>query len=375
LKILQLTAHFRPNIGGVETHLDDLVNSLVKKGWFVTVLTYRPLTTKAKWKIYERDKTISIFRIPYLPNLFYKLLSFPLLEFLYLFLGLFMVTPSIIFIKNPDIIHAHGLVAGFVACFWGKIFRKRVIISTHSVYGFSKKGIYRNFASWIFQNADYCLGLSQQAVEEILSLGINKLKVRKFTYWIDLEKFKRVENAKVKLKWKDRFIVLFVGRLVSEKGIAELLESAKNWNKDIYLVIIGLGPLESEINEISQRYKNIKYMGFVSQDKLPLYYSASDLLIVPSTSEEGFGRVILEALSCGTPVVGADRGAISEAINDDVGKLIDVSPENIKRTVEYFYTYRDKLAQLAKKCRNFAERRYSEKNVETIIRIYNKSFK
>jgi len=185
-----------------------------------------------------------------------------------------------------------------------------------------------------------------------------------------LEKFKRNEEAKIKLNWKDKFIVLFVGRLIPEKGLTELLESAKKWDQYINLVIIGSGPLESKVREISSKYKNVEFIGVVNQDNLPIYYSGADVLIVPSTSEEGFGRVILEALACGTPVIGANRGAISEAINENVGKLIDISPKNITQAVEYFYESRDKLAELAKNCRNFAERRYSEKNVEAIINVY-----
>lgn len=372
MKVLQLTAHFKPNIGGVETHLDDLVNTLLKRGWIVTVLTYRPLTTRAKWQIYESKSGILIIRIPWLPYFFYQFISLPLLEFLYLFPGLFIVTPLVLIMKNPDIIQAHGLVAGFVACFWGKLFGKRVVVSTHSIYNFPKKGMYRNFAIWIFKTADYCLGLSKKARDEILSLGISKLKVNNFTYWIDLERFKRVDNARVKLNWQDKFIVLFVGRLIVEKGLVELLESAKDWNQNIKLVIIGSGPLEAKIKEVSSKYKNIEFRGIVNQDKLPLYYSGSDLLIVPSTSEEGFGRVILEALACGTPVIGAERGAIIEAMDETVGRFIKVNPANIKDTVEYLFTHPMELKKLARNSREFAERRYSEKNADTIIRAYEK---
>lgn len=370
MKILQLTAHFRPNIGGVETHLDDLVNALLKRNWDVTVLTYRPLTTNTKWMIYESKSGVTIIRIPWAPYFFYPFISVPLLEFIYLLPGLFIAAPFILIMKNPDVIHAHGLVAGFVACFWGKLFGKRVIVSTHSIYGFPKKGIYRNFATRIFKVADYCLGLSKKATYEILSLGIDKTRVKTFTYWIDLEKFKLIDKAKFNLGWNYKFIVLFVGRLVSEKGLSELLESAKNWDQNIKLKIIGSGPFESKIKRASSKCKNVEFMGVVNQDDLPLYYSGSDILIVPSTSEEGFGRVILEALACGTPVIGANRGAIPEVLSEKVGKLININPEKIKQTVEYFYKSRDSLAQLAKNCRGFAERRYSEKNVETIIKVY-----
>lgn len=373
MKVLQLTAHFRPNIGGVETHLDDLVNALQKRGWLVTVLTYRPLTTNAKWKIYEsKGSGISIIRIPWLPYFFYVLVSLPLLEFFYLLPGLLLVTPLVLLMKNPDVIHAHGLVAGFVACFWGKIFGKRIIVSTHSIYNFPSKGLYKSFVRWIFNNVDFSFGLSNQAVDEIKSLGIPTKKVGKFTYWIDLERFRKISNAKKLFGWEDKFVVLFVGRLIEEKGINELLEAANAWDKEINLKICGGGPLEEKVIDRAKKLKKIQFLGEVDQSKLPTYYSASDILIVPSTSEEGFGRVILEALACGTPVLGSSRGAISEAMDETVGRIIDISPQNIKKEVENLFKNKNKLKELARRCRKFAERRYSEKNAETIIRAYKK---
>ena len=368
MKILQLTAHFRPNIGGVETHLSDLCKSLSERGFEITVLTYRPLETDLKWKIVEREKSLIIIRIPWIPKLFYKLIESPLLEFCYLLPGLFLVTPFIILIKGLDVIIAHGLVAGFVGVVWGKVFHRKVIVVTHSIYNFPKKGLYRNFAIWIFSNASHNLGLSNQAVDEIKSLGVSK--VSKFTYWIDLQKFDRVENAKSQLGWKNKFTVLFVGRLVYGKGIEELLESVKSWDKNISLKIIGSGPLKTKVEQVISKYKNVELIGFIDQAKLPAYYSGSDILIVPSTHKEGFGRVILESLACGTPVIGSNIGAIPEAMDNTVGRLIGISPINIKKAIEDLYNHKDMLEKITKNCRKFAERRYSEKNVEKIIEAY-----
>lgn len=89
MRILQLTPHFKPNMGGVETHLGDLVESLVARQNQVFVLTYRPITTKASWRISEKRGKLEILRIPWVPGLFYKLIHYPVLEFLYLFPGLF----------------------------------------------------------------------------------------------------------------------------------------------------------------------------------------------------------------------------------------------------------------------------------------------
>ena len=119
------------------------------------MLTYKPLTTNVYSKVYERRGLLTIIRIPWLPGLFYKLIQFPLLEFLYLLPGLFIIAPLVIIVANPKVIHANGLVAGFAGVFWARIFGKKIIVSTHSIYNFPKKGIYRNFANLIFKNADY----------------------------------------------------------------------------------------------------------------------------------------------------------------------------------------------------------------------------
>lgn len=372
MKVLEISAHFSPNLGGVETHLLDLINVLIKRNWQVFVLTYRPLTSEAKWYIYEKQHNLMIFRLPWIPGLFYRLIHHPFLEFLYLFPGLFFVTPLLILIFDPEVINGHGLVAGFVSVFWGWIFKKRVIVTTHSIYSFPKNGLYREFVKWIFSKSDFVLGLSKQAADEIKSL-IGSAKVDNFIYWIDLNKFK-IQGTKLRIKkrlrWEDKFIVLFVGRLVKEKGVIELLEAGTIWDKKITLIIIGSGPLKKDVEKKCEEHKNIIFLDKIAQSKMPLYYNGADVLIVPSTSEEGFGRVIIESLACGTPVIGSKRGAISEAMDGNVGKLINVNPINIKNEVEYFFTHQNELEKLAGNSREFAEKRYSEKNADKIIKVY-----
>lgn len=373
MNILQLTTHFSPNVGGVETHLSDLVSALIKRNHQVFVLTYQPLITKTKWKMYESEKNLHILRIPWFPGFFYKLVKTPLIEFIYLFPGLFLAAPFVIVFNNSEIIHTHGLVAGFVGVFWGKILGKKVITTTHSIYHFPERGIYKEFVNWIFSYSDHVLTLSKQSEKEIVSLGVPREKVSTFTYWIDLNKFKSQKSI-FKIRklwgWEKKFLVLFVGRLVEEKGIIPLLKALEIWDKNIDLIIIGTGPLEAEIKKYASKYKNFLFLGKIDNDKLPEYYSASDVTIVPSVHEEGFGRIILESLACGMPVIGSNRGAIPEAMDESVGRLIDVTPENIKKTVEYFYKNPDKLQKLSKNTRKFAEKRYSEKNIIKILNAY-----
>ena len=71
--VLIISIGFLPNIGGLETHLKDLIDELIKKDWRVTVLTYQPLNTPALGKWIEREKNLIVFRLPILRGVFYKL--------------------------------------------------------------------------------------------------------------------------------------------------------------------------------------------------------------------------------------------------------------------------------------------------------------
>lgn len=373
MKVLQITVHLFPNVGGVETHLNDLFSYLVKKKWQIFAVAYQPLSTKTEWKIFEKDNNLTILRIPWVRGFFEKLVYFPIIEFVYLVPALFVLTPLVIILYRPDVIHAHGLSAAVAAVFWGQLFGIKKIISLHSIYTFPEKGLYRGFVKLLFKNADFVLSLSRKSNQEVRSLGIEYEKSRAFTYWIDLDKFK-MQGSKLKIKkelgWEEGFTVLFVGRLIREKGIDVLLESVKLWDRKIKMRIIGSGLMERDILRATNKIKSLQFLGKVTQENLPKFYSGADCLIVPSNSEEGFGRVIIESLACGTPVIASKRGGIDEAMDETVGKFIEVSPESIKKAVYYYYKNPKELNRLSRNTRQFVERRYSERNAQSIIQIY-----
>jgi glycosyltransferase involved in cell wall biosynthesis len=100
---------------------------------------------------------------------------------------------------------------------------------------------------------------------------------------------------------------LFVGRLVEEKGIYQLIQISKLLKKSgIYIKIIGKGPLES----IIKKSPNIQYEGYVSKYKLVELYNQASVLVLPSIPVKGwtelFGITIIEALACGTPVIASN---------------------------------------------------------------------
>ena len=236
--ILILTFCFSPNIGGVETHLQDLLNYLKTKNKFkIYVLTYQPITTKARGKYFERYDNISIIRLPWIGfNLFHKLEPYPIFEFLYITPWLFLWTIIFLLFKGKyiDIIHSQGFNAAFIARLQKKIYNKRFIVSTHAVYEMNPSSFMAKMVKWTLVGADKILALSEASRKELIKVGLDPLKINTFTYWLDQDVFKPMEKmeAKTIIGLQNKFIVLFVGRFIKVKGIDLLLDVAKAINKN-----------------------------------------------------------------------------------------------------------------------------------------------
>lgn len=116
----------------------------------------------------------------------------------------------------------------------------------------------------------------------------------------------------------------YVGRLVPEKGLADLLQAIAQVGRTVNLYFVGDGPMESELRAqavalgVSDR---VHLTGPKPLDELPSVMNALDALVLPSLTtpswKEQFGRVIIEAFACGTPVIGSDSGAIPHVIGGD----------------------------------------------------------
>ncbi len=373
--VLILASHYSPNIGGVETHLSDLVTALVKRDWKVIVATYKPLAINKRAKVYERTRNLTIYRLPWVGfNIVHRLTPYPPLEFLYLFPGLFLLTGFVLLI-NPSIktIHAQGLVPGVIGLIWAKLLGKRIIMSTHNLYFFPNQGLYKSFSSWVLSAMDYILCLSNQSAAEIKSIGVPAKKVQSYRYWLDLKLFTKInkQKARQQTKLKGKLIIFFVGRLIETKGVKVLIELArKKQFAPVSFIFAGVGPLSSELEKNSKKYPTIKYVGPLKPEQVKLHMNAADLVVVPSLVDEGYGRVAMEAIACGTPVLAADRGGLDEAVSNEVGVLAEPNTEEFGKALETLLKNHEKLNKLAANTENYAKKMFSEQNVEEIIKYY-----
>jgi len=123
------------------------------------------------------------------------------------------------------------------------------------------------------------------------------------------------------LENKFEHIVLFVGMLIEQKDIPNLVEASRNILKGeprSRFVIIGDGPEREMIEDLCSEYSvqgNFLFKGIVPYDRLPAYYRACDLLVLPSLYE-GFPRVLMEAGLAGKPIVSTDVGAAHDIIEN-----------------------------------------------------------
>lgn len=374
--ILLLTPFFYPNVGGVETHLTDLCNYLTGKGYKLYVLTYFPLTTRVKdVPKKETSANFEIYRYKLFGyNFFHYLEKYPPLALLYL-MPILMSHSLLFMLMNRDkidVIHAHGIVAAFIGRIIGKLFKKRMVMSTHAIYNLEKRKTMAAVFKWILKPYDKILLLAKRSEDEFLSMGLDKNLFKIYTYWVDHEVFKPMDKiaCKAQLGWDNKFIVFFVGRLIDIKGAGVLIDAAEKSDKRIHFVIAGTGPMEEYLRKRCEELENAIFLGRIDNKKLNIYYNASDIFVVPSQYEEAFGRVILEALSCGIPVVASKKGGIPEVIDETVGILIEPSVESITDKIKYLYENPDVLKKMADNCRKYALRRFSDKNGEVIEMAY-----
>lgn len=374
-EVLILTPFFSPNVGGVETHLTDLCDHLRMQDWVVNVLTYQPLTTRARGPIREHNSKLHIYRVPWFGyGWFHVFESIPVIQFLYLTPGLLLATFFFLMThkKSVGVIHAHGLTAALVARILKPIFHTRVVVSIHAIYNFSRVPQLAWLVQRILVGAERILALSEQSRQELISIGVPGERVACFTYWVDQTLFRPLDKTACKnsLDLGGSFVALFVGRLIPIKGVDLIIDLARSFPLEARFVLIGDGPLADHIRSAEPELANLRFIGRVPNADLPRFYNAADVVLVPSQYEEGFGRVILEAISCGTPVLASNMGGIPEAVNSSVAVLVEPTLEQMRTELLRLATQPGRLKQMANNCRGYAEANFGSPNAAKIVSAY-----
>ncbi len=182
-------------------------------------------------------------------------------------------------------------------------------------------------------------------------------------------------------------VLLFVGRLIKEKGINELIDACirliDEGQKNLKLIVIGTKASSDSkndrfINELmnkGEKYKdNIKFTGFIEYQKLPIFHQISDIQIIPSKWGEPLGNVVLEGRASGIKQIVTNDGGIPEVVDEKAATIIETNnlTDNLYKAIKYSLKSED----LSKKPNEmaieaFSEETYSKNIIDLIEREIN----
>jgi glycosyltransferase involved in cell wall biosynthesis len=154
-----------------------------------------------------------------------------------------------------------------------------------------------------------------------------------------------------------RYGALFVGRLSPEKGLANLFRA---WEAiDYPLTVAGDGPLRSLCENVQN--KNVRYLGRLDRDAIIREMKRAAFLIVPSEWYEMFGLVIIEAFSCGLPVIVSNIGGLAELVSKQ-GAGLEFNPGDItdlRAKIRWAISHPAELRNFGRNARRECERSFT----------------
>jgi len=340
-----------------------------------------PITARVKAPFRQHADGSTIYRLPWPGfDLFFRLERFYLAEFLYLFMGVFLFSFIYLMAKRKEVkvIHGHGLSCAVATVILSRIYRCKPIVSLHTIYRFSESPWLGWMAKRVLIFVDKILVLAKGCKEDLIAIGVPPERIVVYTNWIDLRIFSPIDGQECKRRLgleADRFVALFVGRFTKEKGV-ELVLATASLAQEIMFILVGEGPMAELARLRARAQPNVRIVGWVRSEELPVYYNAADVLLWGSVDQDYLGRASMSALACGLPVIISNKTdyfgkmrPVSFAVQE-IGFMLEPDPEIVAEKLRFLSQHRDLIYRKRVSCRNYALKNFSEKNAEAIIQSY-----
>jgi glycosyltransferase involved in cell wall biosynthesis len=327
--------YFPSRIGGVETQVFEMSKRIAQRDHEGYVL----VCEKGDYQ----HENIHIIEIPHLK---WEFATFSLTYLTYNFFSIFYAIKAIKKYKI-DILHANSLIAGCVGVIVKRIAKVPLVYTLYGTAPDNIKargkllgGILVLLERRALIAADIIISPTKYILDTTIAYYNLPLNARIIPSGIDITKFLKGNSDKIKGEFgiKDEKVILFVGRLVSVKGLDYLLMAMKEVVKEcptVRLFIVGDGPLEDNLRRMTKELDledNIIFTG-IRQD-IPDFLAASDVVVLPSL-HEGMPNVVLEAMVAGRAVVTSNITSMPEIIkHGETGLLIEPkNPEKLRESL------------------------------------------
>lgn len=387
MRIGIFTDTYVPFINGVTTSVLMLKGALEKKGHEVFIVTVN--SEDLHYKYEDDDK---IIRIPGVPVGIYD----------YRLTGIYPLKAINKIRKwNLDVIHSQTeFGVGTFARIIAKQFNIPLVHTYHTMYedyihyitrGYFKKSSKKLVEYFTLFYCDKTITELVVPTKKTYELFKNKYKVDRNIYivptGIDVERFYKENNNVDVVKFrkelginKDDFVILFVGRIGTEKNLDLLLSSMKSLidvSKKIKLLVVGDGPDADKYKEYVRRNNignNVIFTGKVPWDKVVSYYVISNVFATASTTETQ-GLTVIEAMAASLPVVCINDESFTTTVVNGLNGMIFNNRREYKRAIITLFNDRKLLGNLSRQARIESEMHSSKYFAEKLLDVYNIAIK
>lgn len=383
MRIGIFTDSYTPFINGVTTSVLMLKKGLEKKGHTVYVVTVN--NENMKYKLDEKGK---VLRLPGVPIGIYD----------YRLTGIYPLKAINIIKKwNLDVIHCQTeFGVGTFARIIAKQLNIPLVHTYHTMYEdyihYITKGYFNKTGKKIVEYLTlfYCDKTATELVvptKKAYELFKEKYKVDRNVYivptGIEVEKFYLENNKQLNIVKKreslglkrDDFVILFVGRIGSEKNVELLLTSMRyivNNCPKAKLLIVGDGPDLNKYKTFVKKQgleENILFTGKVPWESIAEYYLISDVFTTASKTETQ-GLTVIEAMAASLPVVCINDESFTNTVIDNLNGKIFKNKRGYKKAIIELYNDPKELKRLSKQARLSADMHSSKYFVESILDVY-----
>ncbi|NRF95754.1 glycosyltransferase family 4 protein [Paenibacillus frigoriresistens] len=315
-KIGIFTGYYLPHLGGVERYTEKLAEELRRLGFQIVIVT----SNHENISCYESDNH-KIYRLP-IHGIFKN--RYPIIkkndEFKKKMNELNEENIDY-FICNTRF-HLTSLLCAQIA----NKKNKPVLLIEHGSNHFTVNNKVLDFFGEIYEHLltnklkkyiKNFYGVSQRCNQWLKHFGINAISTLYNS--VDENDYENFRNKSYKMKFMNKTVLLFAGRVIREKGIVLLLDvflELSKKHRDIVLVVAGDGPILSEL-KVRYASANIYFEGKLNYEEIMPLFNISDIFCHPSMFPEGLPTSILEAGLMKCAIVATDRGGTVEVINDN----------------------------------------------------------
>ena len=343
LSVMMLSWEFPPRIiGGISPHVHYLSKSLAKSGVKVYIVTCDfPGAPQ-----HEVVDGVEVFRIDS-----YKNPSPDFATWVYL-MNVNMQKEAAALINGlggkVDVIHAHDWLVATAAIGLKHVFRKPLFATIHSTETGRRNGIHFDYErmiheteAWLTYEAWKVICCSDYMISHVQwAFGLPSDKLVMVPNGVNYEAYSKyrtedLNQFRSKFALPEEKIVLFVGRLVYEKGVHVLVNAApKVLDKvNAKFIIVGNGYMKDQLSGLAKGMgltHKVMFTGFIEDETLRRLQTCADVSVVPSLFEP-FGIVAVEAMAAKSPVVVSDTGGLSEIVEHDVNgvKVYVSNPDSL----------------------------------------------